>query len=333
MRLCLIICTYKRPEAIKRLLVSVKKQSLPPNQVVIVDASEDQKTRQAVNSLHLENLEYYQVEKKHRGLTKQRNFGISKVKDSIEVTCFLDDDVTLKKKCLEELINTYKLKKNAIAVGGYITNEVKWSPIDKTITGNRFFQYDGYYRKESSRFLLRRVLGLNPDQPPGIYPKYGHGRSISFLPPSGKIYPTEQLIGAISSFKTDILRTVKFSEYFEGYGLYEDADFCFRILPLGKLYVNTAARCEHHHDPSGRPHKFKYGKMVVRNGWYVWKVRYPEFSFVNSLKWHSITLLLSTLRFLNFFTTKDRYGALQEAGGRFYGWVSLIANKPKPLAK
>lgn len=332
MHFCLIICTYKRSKAIKALLASVKKQSLIPNQVVIIDASEDQKTQQVVNSAHLENLEYHQVEKKHRGLTKQRNFGLTKVKASIEIVCFLDDDIILEETYFEKLISTYQLKKDALAVGGYITNEVQWYRIQNTIKSNRLFQYDGYYRKESSRFLIRRLLGLNPNRPPGIYPKFGHGRSTSFLPPSEKIYQVEQFMGGVSSYKKHIFDRVVFSEYFEGYGLYEDADFCFRLLPLGELYVNTAAKCEHHHNPSGRPNKFRYGKMVVRNGWYVWKVRYPEFSFVNSLKWHCITLLLSTLRLLNFFTTKDRYGAFEEARGRFYGWLSLFTSKPKPLA-
>ena len=40
-----------------------------------------------------ENLIYFKVDETQRGLTKQRNFGISKVNKVINVVCFLDDDI------------------------------------------------------------------------------------------------------------------------------------------------------------------------------------------------------------------------------------------------
>jgi hypothetical protein len=55
--------------------------------------------------------------------------------------------------------------------------------------------------------------------------------------------------------------------------LYEDADFCFEGIKNGKLYLNTAAQLHHYHDVQGRPNQYQYGKMVVRNGWYVWRVK------------------------------------------------------------
>jgi hypothetical protein len=37
--------------------------------------------------------------------------------------------------------------------------------------------------------------------------------------------------------------------------------------------LNTAAQLHHYHDVQGRPNQYQYGKMVVRNGWYVWRVK------------------------------------------------------------
>ena len=109
-------------------------------------------------------------------------------------------------------------------------------------------------------------------------------------------------MGGVSSYKKEVFKKIVFSTYFEGYGLYEDADFSLRIAKLGALYVNTSAQLSHHHDASGRPNKFKYGKMVVRNGWYVWRVKYPNPSLKAKFKWNAIVLLLAFIRFSNIFT-------------------------------
>jgi GT2 family glycosyltransferase len=149
------------------------------------------------------------------------------------------------------------------------------------------------------------------------------------LPPSGKIYPVELIMGGVSSYKREIFSKLKFSTYFEGYGLYEDADFSLRIAKFGNLYVNTNAQLSHHHNASGRPNQFKYGKMVVRNGWYVWRVKNPNPNFKSRLKWNSTVLLLTMIRGVNIFTTPNKKEAFTETLGRIVGWLSLLFNKPK----
>jgi hypothetical protein len=69
--------------------------------------------------------------------------------------------------------------------------------------------------------------------------------------------------------------------------------------------------------------------MVVRNGWYVWRVKYPNPSFVARFKWNIIILLLSFIRFSNIFTTSKRQEAFTETMGRILGWLSLFYNRPK----
>jgi hypothetical protein len=69
--------------------------------------------------------------------------------------------------------------------------------------------------------------------------------------------------------------------------------------------------------------------MVVRNGWYVWRVKNPKPRLNARVKWHSITLLLTVIRFINIFTTTKREEAFTEALGRTVGWFSLFFRKPK----
>ncbi|MFD1294251.1 glycosyltransferase family 2 protein [Lutibacter holmesii] len=330
MKFSLIICTYQRPKALITLLNSVGKQTLYPNEIIIVDGSLDDATKNVLKAEKFRNLSYYLVSKEERGLTKQRNFGISKLATNSEVVCFLDDDIILFDNYFEELIETYSNNPGALAVGGYISNEISWLKSNRALT-NSEYGFDGYIRKEGSRFILRNKLRLIDNTKPGFMPEFSNGRSVSYLPPSGKIYEVEQLMGGVASYRIEVFKKLQFSTYFEGYGLYEDADFSLRIAEIGKLYINTAAQLEHHHHPDGRPNKYQYGKMVVRNGWYVWRVKFPKPRIIARLKWSAIVLLLIVIRFTNVFTTKKRKEAFTEGLGRLVGWFSLFLNKPKQI--
>jgi GT2 family glycosyltransferase len=317
-----------RPLPLLKLLKSIKEQTLYPNEILIIDGSTNSETEELLKENTFLNLQYCKVNDKDRGLTKQRNYGISKVSSSSKIICFLDDDTILEKNYFQNLLETYKQYPEALGVGGYIINQVKWGEVKAKTSSSKFF-YDGWERKEPFRFMVRSFFGLQPDTPPCFLPKFSHGRSVGFLPPSGKIYEVEQFMGGVSSFRKEIFEQLSFSNYFEGYGLYEDADFTLRLSKLGKLYVNTTAQLEHHHDDSGRPNKFKYGKMVARNGWYVWRVKHPNPELKARLKWNLTFILLMKLRFLNVLTTRNRYESFTEAMGRLVGWLSLIFNKPK----
>jgi GT2 family glycosyltransferase len=324
----LIVCTYMRPQPLLNLLHSVAKQTLYPNEILIIDGSTNNETESILTQHPFKNLNYFKVDALHRGLTKQRNFGIEQVSKSSEIVCFLDDDIILDAHYFENLIQTYTEKPDALAVGGYISNEVSWKKELLPKDRNHFY-YDGWQRTEPSRFKIRRFFGLLPDTEPGFMPTFSHGRSVSFLPPSGKTYRVEQLMGGVSSYRKNVFDKMAFSTYFEGYGLYEDADFSLRLAKTGTLYINTSAQLAHHHDGLGRPNKFKYGKMVIRNGWYVWRVKYPNPSLKAQFKWHATAILLTKLRLLNAITSSNKKEVLTESFGRVVGWFSLIFKAPK----
>lgn len=317
-----------RAQRLLELLESINAQTLYPNEILIIDGSTNNKTETVLNNNKFENLSYYKVDENNRGLTKQRNYGINLVAKTSKVVCFLDDDIIVTPTYFEALIATYKVKPQALAVGGYITNEVTWRK-STTQDNKNCFYFDGWERKEPSRFKIRKMFGLLPDVNPGFMPTFSNGRSVSFLPPSGKIYSVEQIMGGVSSYRKEVFNNITFSTYFEGYGLYEDADFSLRLAKLGPLYINTKAQLAHYHDGAGRPNKFSYGKMVIRNGWYVWRVKYDNPSLKARFKWHATAIVLTKIRLLNVITTKNRKEALTESLGRIFGWFSLFFNPPK----
>jgi len=326
----LIICTYKRPKPVISLLDSVVLQTVYPNQILIIDGSTDDETTDVINSSKYDNLVYYKVPPEHRGLTKQRNYGIERVNTSAEVVCFLDDDTILESNYFEELIKTYQNDTLIIGVGGVDTINNNWKYKESRIIYNKYkyFCFEDYFYPEGLRNVVRNYLGLASNLGPGKMPEFSHGRTCGF-PLNGKIYEVDLLIGMSFSFKRIVTDNCKFSSYFEGYGLYEDADYSIRAQQYGINVINTNAKLAHYHDASGRPNKFQYGKMVVRNGWYVWRVKYPNPSFKAQFKWHAITLLLTAIRLSNALTSSQKKEAATESMGRIVGWLSLLFNKPK----
>ncbi|NJY63603.1 glycosyltransferase family 2 protein [Salinimicrobium sp. CDJ15-81-2] len=327
MKFGLIICTFKRPAALEKLLESVTRQQLHPEEILVVDGSPGNETREMIKKKGYPNLQYYKVREEDRGLTRQRNYGISRTGDNVDVICFLDDDTVLEPEYFEHLIGTYHKYSDAVGVGGYIVDEVEWKRAEQPAGFDEFW-IDGYKRKIGSRNLLRKKLGLLSNRPPGVMPEFSNGLSIGFLPPTGKTYPVEFFMGGVASYRKELFEQISFSNYFVGYGLYEDMDFCLRASRIGQLYVNTAACLYHYHENSGRPNRFDYGKMVVRNGWYVWRVKYQSPSLKSRMKWNSIALILTVVRIGNIISTTKRKEAFTESLGRIVGWFSLIFDKP-----
>ena len=315
-----------RPASLIRLLDSINNQINYPNEIIIVDGSTDNETKFQLSKKRYKNLKYIKVNEENRGLTLQRNFGLNQVSESSEIICFLDDDIVLQEEYFENLMATYQLKTDAIAVGGYIIGETVWTTSRKKV-GYHEFEFDGYKRKLGQRNLLRKRLGLLSDKPPGFMPEFSHGLSTGFLPPSGKIYKVEFFMGGVSSYRKNLFQKISFSSYFEGYGLYEDMDFCLRASKIGKLYVNTAAKVLHYHEESGRPDYYKYGKMVIENGFYVWKIKYPKSNIKAQIKHFSIDVILMFIRFINGISGDE--DGINDSLGRIKGLWNLVRNKKK----
>ena len=274
--LSLVVCTYCRPGPVWRLLDAVAKQSYVPDETLIVDSSPDQETAETVKAFQrkkgLQGLRYLAVPPEQRGLTRQRNFGIERCTGS--VVAFLDDDTVPETGYFREVLSCLDRHPEAVGVGGQITG-MEWTRVGGGGSPSLdVFEFEGWQRREDYRWRLRKLLGLASPLPPGWIPKFYHGRPASF-PPDGRDYQVEFVMGGASAWRSEVFEKCRFSDCFVGYGLYEDMDFCIRATRIGSLYVCTRARVAHYHAPSGRPNHFRYGCMVVRNGWFVWRRRKP----------------------------------------------------------
>jgi GT2 family glycosyltransferase len=332
-RLSLIVCTYRRATAVERLLQALAAQTRVPDETLVVDASPDDETQRVVETLigsgGLPSLGYFKAPPEHRGLTRQRNYGIERA--SGDLIAFLDDDTIPEAEYFAETLSCFERHAKAAGVGGFITNEVEWweSNGPEGAQGGALFNWGAWERREALRWRLRRGLGLVSELPPGWMPPAGHGRPVGYLPPDGQDHEVEFLMGCSFTFRREVFRDERFSSYFEGYGLYEDMDFCLRAARRAPLYLCTRARLAHYHAPAGRPNQFRYGWMVVRNGWVVWRRRWPKPSLKGRAGWWATTMLLALCQFGDVLRGPQRSQSLTEGCGRVCAMASLLWKKPE----
>jgi GT2 family glycosyltransferase len=330
--LSLIVCTYQRPKEIAQLLQTIAGGERLPDESLIVDGSEDLETETVVGDFvklgDIPNLHYLRVPPEQRGLTRQRNYGIERVRG--DMVAFLDDDTIPDKDYFAQILACFVRHPEALGIGGYITNLVQWQHKEAEVkAGLSHFQIGQWVRREDYRWRVRRILGLDSTKLPGWMPPFFHARSVGFLPPDGRDYPVEFIMGGASAWRRSVFEQNKFSVYFDGYGLYEDLEFCLRVSRRGPLFLCTTACLEHHHSSSSRPDNFRYGEMVVRNGWYVWRQHQSNPSGPDRARWWAITILLTLARFGD--TLRQDKRAFFEAMGRLKGMAILFWDKPKSV--
>ena len=162
--LAVVICTYRRAESLARFLDSLDGQERQPDELLVVDASPDEKTEKLAVARfgapgRIPCRTYLRVGESRRGLTLQRNLALARV--SRELVAFFDDDVVLLPGCLTELERALvTMGKDVVGVGAVIENERR--------------QPDRLWR-------TRRALGLVPHLVPGRYTRSGHSIPWSFL--------------------------------------------------------------------------------------------------------------------------------------------------------
>lgn len=326
-RLSVIVCTYRRPRQVLRLLRALDAQRRPADEIWIVDGSPDDDTERALGETRPgAAVRYHRVAPEERGLTRQRNAGIARAGG--ELIAFLDDDTEPEPAYLEELLACFARHPRAVGVGGYLT-EIPWQRLEADAPAPPgSYRHGDWARREDLRWRLRRRFGLASPLPPGLMPPCGHPRPVGYLPPDGADHRVEFIMGGAAAWRRSLFETLAFSPYFAGYGLYEDLEFCLRAGAHGALYLATRARLAHHHAAGGRPHRLRYGTMVVRNGYLVWRRRWPRPPRAARARWWATSALLTACLAADALRGRP-LPALAETAGRLWGMVTVLARPPR----
>jgi GT2 family glycosyltransferase len=279
----LVVATRHRAGRVRDLLGKLAAFDGAPDEVVVVDGSDDDGTDRAVRDFARgRNLPYaLTYVRSPAGLTRQRNVGVDV--SAGEVLFFLDDDCIPQPgyfRALQEVLDTPE-NRNVGAVCGAIVNEMN--------------------RPLSWRWKIRIALGLVPKGEPGRYYPTATSLPRSLEVPFSGVRPIDVLPGGASAYRREVFTRHRFSEFFQGYAQGEDVEMSRRIARDFSLLECGDAHVVHDHAETGRPLGFERGRMTVRNRTFIWRRHNSEVRIADRIRYwgdHVFSVLYHTGFFL-----------------------------------
>lgn len=224
-----VIPTYRRPEYVRSCLTHLAALRRRPEQVIVVDASPDERTREVVRTFP--GVVYLRNERGPGTTPESRDLGLRQART--EIVAFVDDDIEVPPEWLDLLLRSYD-DPAVTAVGGRIVNG---APGEQTHGLDR----------------LGRLL------PSGDLTGY-------FTGDPGRRIDVDHLIGANMSFRRAALLEVGgIHGRYPGPGLCEETDISLRQRALGRRIVFDPAAVVRH---SSAPYRIRGARGDLRYDFY-----------------------------------------------------------------
>ena len=265
-----VIATRNRPDALRLSIPRMLKQTRPPSQLIVVDSSDNHEaTVEAVNEASEGSSISCVIIASEPGLTKQRNRGLDEVEHPI--TFFPDDDsiwfpeVAAKKMAVYEADSSRKVS----AVCG---REVMTPPKDFGVEKILYSMKSSDKLRQKVAFLRRLHEGKLAEDPARVLGKSFIAEFKNQFPTLGskdEIVPVEWMTGFRMSFRTEVIREVRFNEIFTNYSLFEDIDASFGTWSHGAVVAANSAHIYHHKSPERRDSGRQLGAQQLINKAYV----------------------------------------------------------------
>jgi len=99
------IPTLNRVDELNITIKSILNNSVLPDEIIVADQSDNDETYKLIKDFENESkIKFKYLKLNEKGLTKVRNAILSALNDNIDVITFLDDDVTLDKFYIENIV-------------------------------------------------------------------------------------------------------------------------------------------------------------------------------------------------------------------------------------
>lgn len=306
-----IVPTSNRSIVLKRTLESIALQNVQPEEMIIVDASDNADTETLCSQKFdgLRTVISYQ-KAKQKGAAVQRNQAIASAKTN--VIFFFDDDIRFEKDCIGKLWDCLHSDSKIGAVNAMITNQQYHTPGKVT------------------RFMYRLMSGRN-------LPTYAGkciGPAWNLLPEDKPELPeyneVEWLNTTCTMYKKEALPTPVFPSLFEGYSLMEDLALSLEIGKKWKLYNARNARIFHDSQPGSHKNNVRMiAKMELVNRHYIMtkilqRTKISDYFKLFVFETFGITIVLNTKTgWKNFFPSM---------AGKFLAIASILTHSQKNAA-
>jgi glycosyltransferase involved in cell wall biosynthesis len=265
------IVTRNRADALALSLPLFVADAAQPKTVLVVDSSDDPsanlRTVAAVSAATNIPIQHLIAP---RGISVQRNIALDRV--DTEVVIMPDDDSLIHPGAFRELMRIYE-QDTAREVGGVCGLETLEAPAGTLSVANavyrvrRFDQFKATVKPRLNR--LERKWAPDPLKLAADAAYREMGPPPSWL--AGlDARRVEWMTGFRMSFRTDVLRKLRFNENLGRYSLYEDVEASLGCLRMGLNLVGAhKARIYHHRSPENRADGQQMGMMLVLNRAYV----------------------------------------------------------------
>lgn len=246
MDISVIICTKDRTNDLAKFLDSLGSQTRMPDELIIVDASQNDDTKNMIEQKRNQFPFDVIYRKTPPGLTRQRNIGISLCQGNS--LFFFDDDVVLDSEYIRTIMDTFAQHKKEKLGGmtGNITNIKQSSKAWERIFNKIFFLND----------LGQGKIKLSGFPSPKIDDKPGY---VEFLSGCNMIY------------KSNVFSQFLFDEALTGYSYMEDVDLSFRVGKKYLLFYQPKAKLKHYSTTYKTYDSRALRKMMIQNHRYLFK--------------------------------------------------------------
>ena len=228
--------TIGRPDALAALLESLAGQTRRPDEVVIADASGDDRVAalaalpkwadHGLKILHLRVSPPNAVGQRIQAIARSQGDGL----------LLLDDDVVLEAACVAQLASALD-DSTVVAAAADVTNET-WP--DATTAWRWYLKAIGMRDGEWHGRVVGPLLRFGyPPHPVAIMPMEWFGTANTLM--------RRAVFDAAGGFSTFFLHRSTMNE---------DVDLSLKMARHGRIVMCPSARLEHHHHPSGRVSTF-----------------------------------------------------------------------------
>ncbi len=259
----IVIPTYRRAEEVEKTLTAIQALNPKPGEVIIVDQSETDETKKICKQKKAKYL-FSPIPSANIA----RNKGAEAARKQAKIIVFMDDDVTLDKGYIKNIVETFNKYPKVEAVSGFFNDE-----------GVTEFSFRTKIEQNIKRFFfLGHVLEKDKQR---LNSPYGNTGPLKLI----KEIQTEWLCGTNIAVRRETTKKIKFDEHLLGYGIGDDIDLTYQIWGKNHegLILTPFAKLVHRSARVGKKDIKKYSYLNQIDHFYLFSKHFNN-TFKNRIK-------------------------------------------------